>query len=118
MNGQRRDRLFRRDNKRALFREGETVRVKSQTGITEALRAGDPSTAGLFMEQMKNYCGKPFPVSRVVNSFFNERKKRTFRPREPLYILGNIICDGNDKYPSKCDHGCFILWHEDWLEKA
>jgi hypothetical protein len=71
------------------------------------------------MEQMWRYCGNTYKILKVVDSIFDEHHKRTLRPRSSIYILNGLICDGKvNEFPFKCDRSCFLLWHEDWLEKT
>ncbi len=101
------------------FVEGEMVRVKSRDSVLESTGLTHKLDGCLFMEQMWNYCGKTYQVLKVINSLFNERMKRTVKPRATLYILDNLICEGiTDNFSFKCDHSCFLLWHEQWLEKT
>ncbi len=101
------------------FKQGETVRVKTPEAISRSVGASCKLDGLVFMDQMWGYCGQTFPVQRVVDSFFNEHLKRSIRPRAPLYVLDHLVCDGAaGEFAFKCDHGCFLLWHEDWLEKA
>ncbi len=103
----------------ARFKEGETVRVKSRETISRSVGAAGRQDGLVFMDQMWGYCGQTYPVRKVVGSFFNEYRKRSIRPRVPLYVLDHLVCQGvNEGMPVTCDHGCFLLWHEDWLEKA
>lgn len=101
------------------FKEGETVRVKSTEMISRSVGVAGRLDGLLFTSQMWGYCGQTYPVRRVVTSLFNERRKRSVRPRAPLYVLDHLTCEGlTDRFSFRCDHGCFLLWHEDWLEKA
>ena len=101
------------------FREGETVRVKSRDAVLKSIDSTNKLDGYLFTNQMWDYCGNAYRVLRAGTSFFNEHQHRTFRPRAPFYMLENLICKGEvDHFPFKCDHSCFFLWHEDWLEKV
>ncbi len=100
------------------FAAGETVRVLPREDIAKAY---DPATGALegclFMAQMGDYCGRTFRVMQVIDSFFNEHRHRTFRPRSPLYLLENVTCHGKvGEFADKCDHRCYLLWHEEWLQ--
>jgi hypothetical protein len=109
--------FFKKQKKFPKFATGDRIRVKSRESITELIRPEGTLDGCLFMEQMWDYCGDTYTVLKVVGHLFNERRKRTLLPRAPLYVLDKLTCTGNQLQP-KCDHGCFILWHEDWLEKA
>ena len=106
----------RRDYK---FTPGEVVNVKSREDISQLLNNENKLDGFLFMEQMWQFCGSTYPILKVVKSIFNEHKKRTYRPTANIYILDHILCDGNvSQFQFTCDHACFLLWHEDWLEKV
>ena len=101
------------------FAVGETVRVNDREKILESIGPAKKTDGCLFMDQMWDYCGKMYSVSRVVDIFYNERKMENFRPRSPLYILEGLTCEGRvSHFPFRCDHGCPILWHQDWLDKV
>ena len=111
--------FFKKSRKNPRFASGELVRIKSRESIPKLIDRTNKLDGFLFMNQMWNYCGSTYSVLKVVNSIFNEHQKRTFRPRANIYILDNILCDGKvEQFQFRCDHACFLLWHEDWLEKA
>jgi hypothetical protein len=104
-------------HKKAKFRVHTLVKVKTAENILSSLDQTGKLDGCLFTEQMRRYCGQEHRVLRVVNSFFNERYKRSYRPRSPLYLLENLLCDGvQTGFSAKCDHGCFLFWREEWLE--
>jgi hypothetical protein len=110
--------VFFTRRKSQLFSVGEAVRVKSKDAILKSTDPDRTLDGCLFAPQMWDYCETVHTVSRVVDSLFNERRKRTVRPRAPLYILDQLTCLGRaDNLVLACDHACFFLWHEDWLEK-
>jgi hypothetical protein len=101
------------------FSIGETVKIKSREEITRSLNGLNEQDGCAFTEQMWQYCGRTYTILKIVNSYFNEHCKRTFVPKCPVYILEKSICEGSLKpFLYKCDHSCFLLWHEDWLEKS
>lgn len=110
--------FFDKRRKSPKFSVGEMIRVKSRASILKSFQLTNKLDGCLFMEQMWDYCGNTYQVLKVVRSFFNEHQRRTFKPPSPIYILEDLICEGNgNHFPFKCDHSCFLLWHEDWLEK-
>ena len=110
--------MFFTKPKRHIFSVGETTRVKLTDAILQLVGPDCMLDGCLFTPQMWGYCGTEHKVSRVVDSFFSERQKRTLRLRAPLYILDQLTCLGQaDNITLTCDHACFLLWHEDWLEK-
>jgi hypothetical protein len=111
--------FFRKLKKRAKFATGETVRVKSRDNISRLLDSSNKTDGCLFMPQMWHYCGVTQTVLKVVNNFHNERLVADFRTKTRLYILADVLCDGKvDNFPYECDHTCFLLWHEEWLDKV
>ena len=112
--------MTEKQNQNSKFRVGESVMVKSRDKIFESLHPTAKALDGcLFSEQMWNYCGSGHKVLKIVNAIFNEHRQRTFKTKSTLYILENLICDGiMDDFPHKCDRSCFLLWHEEWLEKS
>ena len=101
------------------FKAGENVRIKPKELIFSSLDSEEKLDGLLFTNQMAEYCGKSYKILRAGSSFFNEHQHRTYRPRSPFYILENLICEGRiSNLPYRCDHSCFLMWHEDWLEKA
>ena len=103
---------------RHIFSVGETARVKSRDAILQSIGPDCMLDGCLFTPQMWEYCGTEHAVSRVVNSLFNERRKRTVQPKAPLYLLDQLTCYGKtENFDLTCDRACFLLWHENWLEK-
>jgi hypothetical protein len=100
------------------FSVGEIVRVKRADGILRSIDATNKTDGCFFMDQMWNYCGKTYPILKIVDYFFSEYQKRTFKPRSTLYLLQNVICEGKiDNFIFSCDRNCFLIWHEAWLEE-
>lgn len=111
--------LFLPKRKDHRFARGDTVRVKDRERISGSIQPARKTDGCLFMDQMWDYCGQTFKVSKVVDVFYDERKREHFRPRSSIYILEGLTCEGRmGHFPFQCDRGCFILWHEDWLEKV
>jgi hypothetical protein len=101
------------------YAAGEIVRVRDRETISESIRPHSKKDGCLFMDQMWDYCGGNYSVAKVVSIYYNERRGRRFRPRSPLYVLKGLTCEGRvSHFPFRCDHGCPILWHEDWLDKS
>jgi len=99
------------------FENGNTVKIIAKDEIFKTLDSERKCDGLLFTDQMLAYCGSTFNILRVVNTIFNEHRQRSFKTKSTFYILENLICDGKvDNFPHKCDHSCFLLWHERWLE--
>jgi hypothetical protein len=110
--------VFHKGTRRPGFKTGDIVRIKSRDSISKSLDDKDILDGCLFTEQMTSFCGSSYKILKTVNAIFNEHRQRTFKTKSTLYILENVICDGRTAdFPHKCDHSCFLLWHEKWLEK-
>jgi hypothetical protein len=100
------------------FSAGEKIRVKSRGSIAELIQSEGKLDGCLFTEQMWDYCGNTYTVLKAVDYFFNEHRQRTLKTKSNLYILEGLVCNGRtNDFPHNCDHCCFLLWHEEWLEK-
>ena len=100
------------------YNVGDVVRIRSKENISETLDYINKLEGCLFMEQMWEYCGDKFPVMKVVNNIFDEHSHKLHKVHSPLYILEGLICEGVvNSFEHRCDHGCYFLWHEGWLEK-
>jgi hypothetical protein len=109
--------MFVKQRRSPRFRVGEMVRVRSMEAILASTLATNKLDGLLFTDQMGDYCGRMFRVIKVGRSLFNEHQRRTLRPRSSFYILEHAVCEGKaEDTPLRCDHSCFLLWHEDWLE--
>ena len=101
------------------FSAGTFVRVKPKKIILADLDDHKKKDGCLFMDQMGESCGRVFKISKAVHHFFNENKFKLYRVRSPLYILDSMICSGPaDGFSHRCDRGCYLLWHQDWLETS
>ena len=110
--------MFFTKRRNHYFSKGEFVRVKPREAILQSIGPDNMLDGCLFTPQMWEYCGTEHTVSRVVNSLFNERLKRTVQPKAPLYLLDQLTCCGKaDSFNLTCDRACLLLWHENWLEK-
>jgi len=113
--------MFKRNSQFKLpkFSIGDNVRVRSKEEILRNLSPINKLEGCLMMDQMWQFCGKGFKILKVVNNFFDEYQYKMYKVRSPLYILEGLICDGVVKsFEHGCDRSCYILWHEDWLEKS
>ena len=100
------------------FKIEEIVRVKSKESILNNLDQFGFRDGCLFMTQMYNYCEGEFKIIKIVKNIFDEKRVRMFKLRAPIYILEDLICNGKiEDSDTICDHSCYFLWHEDWLDK-
>jgi hypothetical protein len=101
------------------FAAGEAVKVRPKQEISKSVDSLGKLDGCLMMGQMWEFCGQRFKILKVVDNFFDEYQYRMYKVRSPLYILDGLICNGVVKsFEHKCDRSCYILWHEDWLEKS
>ena len=105
--------------KSPVYKKGDYVKVRSQESISRTLDAFNKLDGCFFMNQMYRFCGKKFLIIKVVINIFDERQCKMYKALTPLYILEDLICDGDiDSFSHRCDRSCYFLWHEDWLQKA
>jgi hypothetical protein len=105
--------------KKPQFAAGDAVKVRSRQEISKNVDSFDRLDGCLMMDQMWEFCGKGFKILKVVNNFFDEYVYKMYKVRSPLYILEGLICNGAvQSFEHGCDRSCYILWHEDWLEKS
>jgi len=101
------------------LKAGDIVIVRPAESIRRSLDNFNKVDGCLFMNQMWEYCGQEYKALKVVNNFFDEYQDKMYKTRSPLYILDGIICDGiADEFQHRCDRSCYLLWHEEWLEKS
>ncbi len=94
------------------------MRVASPERIRQFLDGSGKSDGCLLMPQMLGYCGRELSIQKVVENVFDERRLKMYTASGPLYILEGAICDGEiSSFPHRCDRSCYLLWHEDWLER-
>ena len=111
--------MFKRDKQIRVpkFSIGDTVRVRSREKISQGLDSLGRLEGCLMMDQMWEYCGQKLNVIKVVNNVFDESQYKMFETRLPLYLLEGVICRGTvSSFEHKCDHSCYLLWHEEWLQ--
>jgi len=114
-------RTIRRRNKndeKAKFKTGDMVKVKSAESISITLDKNNKLDGCMFMNQMWDYCGQKFRVLKEVKYFFDEYKNKMYKTKFPLYVLDGLICEGiSPEFKHRCDRSCYLLWHQNWLEK-
>lgn len=103
---------------RFKFKVGEIVRIKEKNRILSLVDELYQLDGYLFMEQMWNYCEKKYKIIKLVKNVFDEKGVKIYKVKAPAYILKDIICDGEiDHEDFICDHSCYFLWHEKWLQE-
>jgi hypothetical protein len=105
--------------KTTKFQIGDQIKVRSKDEISKTLDTFKRLDGCLMMDQMWGFCGRKSRVQKVVNNFFDEHKYKMYKIRAPLYLLEGLICSGVvEAFERRCDRSCYMLWHEDWLEKS
>jgi hypothetical protein len=100
------------------FSIGEEVKVLSKENIALNLDSENQVEGCCFMDQMWQYCGNHFKVSKIVRNIFNYENKKLLRCKSPIYILEGLFCDGDSGlFGQVCDKSCHLLWHQNWLGK-
>jgi hypothetical protein len=103
----------------ARLQSGDFAKVKAKEEIARTLDPLGKLDGCLFMNEMWDACGKEFVVVKEIKNFFDERRHRMYKPRQPVYILKGSICSGEvDEKGRRCDHSCHFLWHESWLNNT
>jgi len=107
------------EKKVTRFAVGDAVKIRKAEEIQQTLD-GDCTLEGCLMaEQMYGYCGDIKKIIRIVRNIFDEAESRMYEARPTMYILEDLICDGEDHaFDHRCDRSCYLLWHEKWLEDA
>jgi hypothetical protein len=101
------------------FAVGEVVTVLSKELIAQSLDSENKTESCIFMDQMEKYCGQNYKILKTVKNSFNYGNRKLIGSRGPIYILDNLMCDGEvGLFDHLCDKSCYLLWHQDWLKKA
>ena len=104
---------------KAKFTAGHVIKVRSRQEISYNNDSFDRLGGVLMISQIWEYCGQNFRIFKVLNNFLDKYRYKTYKARTPLYILEGLICNGEVKsFEHRCDRSCYLLWHEDWLEKS
>jgi len=110
--------LNKKKNKKPIYSKGDFVKIRSAENIKQTLDSFNKYDGCFFMDQMWQYCGQKFRVLKVIRHFFDEYRNKMNKTKSPLYLLDGLICDGiSAEFQYRCDRSCFLLWHEDWLER-
>jgi len=100
------------------IREGDIVRVKSQGEILQLLDDRSTYKRLFFIHEMYEFCNKEYQVLKVIDSFYDEAKKKMARCKNTVMLEG-VTCSGRQRlYMAACDRQCFFFWHRDWLDKV
>jgi hypothetical protein len=101
-----------------ILKEGDLVEVLPFDDIRKTLDEHGSLGKTLFLEGMKEYCGKRLRVMKKLKTMIDEPSWGMVRLKESV-ILENAICDAKGQYEKEgCDRGCFYFWKEQWLRKV
>lgn len=104
--------------KKPVLQEGDLVEVLPFKDILKTLDEDMCVGKTLFLEGMKQYCGKRLRVIKKMNMMVDEQSWRMVRLKDSV-ILENVICDARGQYDKEgCDRCCFYFWKEQWLRKV
>lgn len=98
------------------LRVGDEVRVKSFDEIVKTLnRQG--CNRGLWFDEaeMRPFCGRVLPVTRVINRILNEHTGELMELKVPSVVLNETQCSGLKR--RFCGRGMLHFWRSVWLEK-
>jgi hypothetical protein len=102
----------------AKLRPGDLVEVRSATEILLTLDQDGTLDRLPFMQEMVEYSGKRFRVSKRVLktccSSGTDSNMRTFRA-DDVVLLEGVRCSGTSH--DGCQKACTIFWREEWLRK-
>jgi hypothetical protein len=100
------------------FAVGDEVTILDKEAITRTLDSENKLENCIFMDQMEHYCGKSYKVLKIVKNVYHYGTNKLIKSRGPIYILGDLLCDGKvGIFEQICDKCCYLLWHENWLKK-
>lgn len=103
--------------KRALFKDGELVRILPLEKIKKTLDSKGRCEGLQFMMGMAKFCGREVRILKRVRMMFDERLWKMVRIKN-AYLLDGVICDGRDVFDGEgCDRSCFFFWKDLWLER-
>ena len=99
------------------LRQGEIVRVRSETEILATLDSKGELDGLPFMPEMFRHCGRTLRVHRRADKTCDtiSGNIRSRRMQDAVH-LENIRCDGGAH--GDCEAACLIFWKEAWLERT
>jgi hypothetical protein len=101
-----------------VLKEGDLVEVLPFEDIRKTLDENMCLGKTLFLEGMKQYCGKRLRVIKKLKTMIDEQSWGIVRLKDSV-ILENAICDAKGQYAMEgCDRCCFYFWKEQWLRKV
>lgn len=98
------------------LKPGDLVRVRTFEEIKNTLDENGRYKGGmLFIDEMKDFCGKTYRVLKRVNKLFDALPWK-MKKSDEIVILDDVFCHGYGPY-KECDRSCFFFWKEAWLKK-
>ena len=110
--GDRHDQAARRPHDHA-HSDAFYATVKSAAEIKHTLNWRGKHRGLMFMPEMQAYEGQRFRVLKKIDRTWEHFESTA---AEPVYILEGLHCTGAVlAEDGPCDRGCYLLWHEAWL---
>jgi hypothetical protein len=101
-----------------VLQEGDLVEVLPFEDILKTLDENMCVGKTLFLDGMKQYCGKRLRVMKKLRTMIDEQSWGMVRLKDSV-ILKDAICDAKGQYAKEgCDRCCFYFWKEQWLRKV
>jgi hypothetical protein len=97
------------------FKQGDWVRVRSESEIRATLDAEDKLRGLQFTPTQWACCGNTYGVERVVRRMIDDSLR--MRTISRAVVLGGVTCDDSAGTPG-CGGACALLFKDDWLEPA
>ncbi len=93
---------------------GEWVEVRSEDEIRMTLDSKARNRGLVFMDEMRQYCGRTLRVHKRVSRIILETTGEV-RSVKNTVLLEGTFCNG---VGLACDRSCFHFWRETWLKRV
>jgi hypothetical protein len=102
------------------LRQGEYVRIKSQSEIEETIdRKWKNRGLSFDPEEMAPFCGDVAKVHRRVTRIVDEKTGKLLNMKQPCITLDGVICKGDvAAHRLNCPRAIPSYWREIWLERT
>ena len=107
--------LFRGDGKPHV-KTGDVVSVLSHDEILQTLDENNCCEGLVFMQNMKQFCGRDYQVLKQVKWIYDEKCKKMQYCKD-VVALDGPVCEGKGMLRGRdCDRCCTLLWKTAWLK--
>ena len=108
--------VLQKTDGRKHFKAGDVVSVLPYDEILQTLDEQNCCDGLIFMENMKQFCNREYPVLKHVKWIYDEKYKK-MQSCKDIVILDGPVCDGKGMLEGKdCDRCCTLLWKTAWLK--